>query len=61
MFCSTGMTGKWENTDLSNGIYDMKNVGGLAVVKYWGDNPMHKQVFSKIETFDVNSSDYCVS
>ena len=57
------MTGKWENTELSKGSfgYDMKNVNGLAVVKYWGDNPSFKQAFSKIESFYANASDYCVS
>ena len=39
----------------------MKNVDGIAVVKYWGDKADYKKVFNTLERFEVNSSDYCVS
>ena len=61
LFCSSGSTGIWQNTELTQGGYGMKNVGGIAVVKYWGDRTDHKQVYNSLKRFEVNSSDYCVS
>ena len=57
-YCSSGF---WENVELSKDIYDMRNINGSAVIKYWGNDTFAKIAYSSVYHFEVNSSFYCVS
>ena len=59
MYCSTG---KWTTTDMNTSMspYEIRNVDGDIVVKYWGNDELQKSIHQEKFHLETDSKFYCV-
>ena len=59
MHCSSG---HWKTTELTTSLspYEIRNVDGDIVVKYWGNDERQKRLYEENFHLDTNSKFYCV-